>query len=157
MGNSGSGHSGALSITPATEADTAEISVLLGEIEHYYGGSPAPADPERVRRVLAADPPIARVLLARRGDRVLGFASYTVHWPAGVGTSLFLKELYVRGEARKLGVGRALMAELRALAAANDCSRVEWTADRDNPGALAFYAALGAEQHAGKVFFRAPL
>jgi hypothetical protein len=31
---------------------------------------------------------------------------------------------------------------------------VEWTADADNPAALAFYAALGAEPRDGKVFYR---
>ncbi len=34
------------------------------------------------------------------------------------------------------------------------CSRVEWTTDRDNGGAQAFYEALGFSVNAGKLFYR---
>ncbi|WP_317452967.1 GNAT family N-acetyltransferase [Streptomyces sp. CBMA29] len=56
--------------------------------------------------------------------------------------------------AQRRGVGRALLAELKRIAAESACSRIEWTADTDNPPALAFYEALGIEQKAGKVFYR---
>ncbi|WP_051951734.1 GNAT family N-acetyltransferase [Actinacidiphila yeochonensis] len=147
-----------MQITAATQADAEEISVILGEIEHYYGGSPEPADLEQVRRLLGSNRPAADVLLARDGDRVLGLASYSLLWPAaGADTSLYLKELFVREDARRRGVAGALMAELRAVATGLGYSRVEWTADRDNPAALAFYAALGTEPHTGKVFYRSTL
>lgn len=147
-----------MQISPATEADTHELSVLLGEIERYYGGEPTPGDPEQIRRALFSDPPAATVLLARDGDTVLGLASYSLLWPAaGADTSLYLKELYVRDSARRAGVARALMAELQKAAADSGCSRIEWTADTDNPTALAFYKALGAEPNTGKVFYRVTL
>jgi GNAT superfamily N-acetyltransferase len=145
-------------ISPATEADIDELSVVLGEIEHYYGGDPAPADPARIRRALFSPQPVATVLLAREEDQVLGLASYTFLWPAGgADTALFLKELYVRASARRGGVARALMAELRKTAANTGCSRVEWTADTNNPTALAFYKSLGADPRPGKIFYRVPL
>jgi GNAT superfamily N-acetyltransferase len=149
-------------ISPATEADTGELSVMLGEIEGHYGGDPSPRDPVRIRRALFSGQPVATVLLAREGDgggdgagAVLGLASYSLLWPAsGPDTSLFLKELYVREGARRGGVARALMGELRKVAAEAGCIRVEWTADTDNPSALAFYASLGAEHKADKIFYR---
>ncbi|WP_405584988.1 GNAT family N-acetyltransferase [Streptomyces sp. NBC_01190] len=49
------------------------------------------------------------------------------------------------------------MTELRKTAANAGCSRIEWTADTNNPAALAFYEALGAEPRDGKVFYRAAL
>ncbi|MGW6685181.1 N-acetyltransferase family protein [Streptomyces sp. NPDC054961] len=145
-------------IEQATERDVDIISVVLGEIAAYYGGKPTPVDPEQIRRALFGDRPAATVLLARDDDGVLGFASYTFLWPAsGAGTSLFLKELYVRESARRRGVAGALMADLKAEAVAAGCSRVEWTADTDNPPALDFYEALGAVPHDGKVFYRVAL
>nr|WSX48307.1 GNAT family N-acetyltransferase [Streptomyces sp. NBC_00974] len=145
-------------IEQAAECDVDIISVVLGEIAAYYGGNPTPVDPEQIRRALFGARPAATVLLARDDDDVLGFASYTFLWPAsGAGTSLFLKELYVRESARRRGVAGALMEGLKAEAVAAGCSRVEWTADTDNPPALEFYKALGAVPHDGKVFYRVAL
>ncbi|MFF3310467.1 GNAT family N-acetyltransferase [Streptomyces sp. NPDC002952] len=144
-----------MEISRATEADTEVISQILGEIEEYYGGAPTPGDPGQIRSNLFSAQPAATVLLARDGDEVLGLASYSLLWPAaGADTSLYLKELYVRTAARRRGVARALMSALREEAAGLGCSRVEWTADTDNPPALALYEALGVEQHQGKVFYR---
>ncbi|MGW7723092.1 GNAT family N-acetyltransferase [Streptomyces canus] len=56
-----------------------------------------------------------------------------------------MKELYVRDTLRPQRIGARLMDELRVLAAARTgCSRVEWMADRDNPGARAFYESRGS-------------
>ncbi|MFI5756642.1 GNAT family N-acetyltransferase [Streptomyces sp. NPDC051569] len=145
-------------ISEATAADVEAISEVLGEIEAYYGGEPVPGNPEQIRTALFGDRPAATVLLARDADDVLGLASYTLLWPAaGAETSLYLKELFVRSEARRRGVARLLMEELKAAAVTAGCSRVEWTADTDNPAALDFYKALGAQPRDGKVFYRAAL
>lgn len=142
-------------IEQATERDVDVISVILGEIEAYYGGKPAAGNPRQIRAALFGDRPAATVLLARDGEEVLGLASYSFLWPAaGADTSLYLKELYVRESARRCGVAGAFMEALKMAAAEAGCSRVEWTADRDNPPALAFYEALGAEPRGGKVFYR---
>lgn len=142
-------------IEQATEADVDVISVILGEIEAYYGGKPVSGDPEQIRAALFGDRPAATVLLARVGEQVLGLASYSLLWPAaGADTSLYLKELFVRESARRRGVAGALMEALRSAASSAGCSRVEWTADTDNPPALEFYKALGAEPRGGKVFYR---
>lgn len=145
-----------VTIRRAAAADVGTISVILGEIEAYYGGENVPGDLGQVRGALFGERPVATVLLAGQGDRVVGMASYTFLWPAsGADTSLYLKELYVRESARRSGVARALMDALRREATAAGCARVEWTADRDNPTALAFYQSLGAEERRGKVFYRA--
>lgn len=144
-----------MEISPATAADVETVSVLLGEIEGYYGGDSTPADEGQIRAALFGGRPHATVLLARDGIEVLGLASYTFLWPAaGADSSLYLKELFVREKARRRGVARGLMAAVREAAAAAGCSRVEWTADTDNPPALALYSALGVDQHRGKVFYR---
>ncbi|MEW2164436.1 GNAT family N-acetyltransferase [Streptomyces sp. NPDC007084] len=143
-------------ISKATEADVEVISVILGEIEEYYGGENIPGDLGQIRTALFSEQPAATVLLARDGETVLGLASYSRLWPAaGADTSLYLKELYVREAARRRGVARALMAELRKAAGRLGCSRLEWTADTDNPTALALYEALGVTPHQGKIFYRA--
>jgi len=94
-------------------------------------------------------------VLARDKAGLAGFAAYSFLWPAvGVTRSLYLKELYVAEEYRRRGVGKALMSALFDLARLHRCSRVEWTTDVGNGGALAFYEGLGLPVHAGKVFYR---
>lgn len=142
-------------IDPATPSDVAAISLLLGEIEAYYGGAATPADEGQIKSALFSDAPAANVLLAREGAEVIGLASYSFLWPAaGADTSLYLKELFVRETNRRTGVARALLTAVRAAASEAGCSRVEWTADQDNPTALDFYEAIGAQPNAGKVFYR---
>jgi GNAT superfamily N-acetyltransferase len=143
-----------VTISRATEADAERLSVLLGEIQAYYGGENRPGDLGRMRDALFGDRPVATVLLARDGEQVVGMASYSFLWPSGGGTSLFLKELFVRPSSWRRGVASALMDALRDAAAEAGCTRVEWTADRDNPPALAFYEALGATKKEGKNFYR---
>ncbi|GHJ39159.1 GNAT family N-acetyltransferase [Streptomyces sp. TS71-3] len=147
-----------MKINRATADDAEALSEILGEIEAYYGGQAVPGDLGQIRNALFGDHPVATVLLAREGAAVLGLASYSLLWPAaGADTSLFLKELFVIAGARRRGVARALMTALREEAAALGCSRIEWTADTDNPAALALYEALGVPQDDSKVFYRAAL
>lgn len=147
-----------MEISKATETDAEVIATILGEIDAYYGDPSVPGHIDQIKDALFGERPLATVLLARNGDDVLGFAAYTLTWPAsGPHTSLYLKELFVRAAARRKGVARALMAALREEAAASACARIEWTADTDNPLALALYEALGAAPHTGKVFYRVTL
>jgi GNAT superfamily N-acetyltransferase len=147
-----------VNVDKATEADLQTISDLIGEIEEYYGGTRLPGDVDQIRRFLFGPHPVATVLLAREGDEVLGMASYCFLWPAaGSDASLFLKELFVRETARRRGVASSLMDTLRQAATDAGCSRLEWTADRDNPPALSFYEALGAKARDDKIFYRTVL
>lgn len=145
----------------AQPGDEAAVAVLCAELDRFYGEEPEGTDGERaaqVRAALFADPPLARALLAWDGDALAGFASYSFLWPAaGLTSSLYLKELYVVESHRRTGLGRLLMDGLHEIAVARGCSRVEWTTDTGNPGAQAFYEALGARPKAGKIFYRAAL
>ncbi|MFD4788787.1 GNAT family N-acetyltransferase [Streptomyces sp. NPDC058459] len=147
-----------MQISEAIEADAEVIAQLLGEIEAYYGGPAIVPPVNEVRAALFGERPAATVLLARDADVVFGLASFTRLWPAaGSDTSLYLKELFVREEHRRAGVAGALMDAVAEAGRVAGCSRLEWTADADNPSALAFYEALGAKQNLGKVSYRQPL
>ncbi|MFC5148891.1 GNAT family N-acetyltransferase [Streptomyces aureoversilis] len=60
----------------------------------------------------------------------------------------------LRENARRRGITTALMDRVRQAATEAGCPRVEWTADQDNPTALAFYRALGIRPHNGKALYR---
>ncbi len=146
-------------LKPATPTDLDAIERLLKEMDAFYGATDF--DPPDVRRrqideALFGPVPAGTALLAWEGTDLAGFAAYSFLWPAvGLTRSLYLKELYVALAHRQTGVGRLLMRGLFDLAAEHGCSRVEWTTDTDNEGALAFYRALGTEMNGGKFFYRA--
>jgi GNAT superfamily N-acetyltransferase len=135
------------------------MAALLAEMDRYYGAASAEPLAERVRQIgeaLFASPPAAHALLAWDGGALAGLAAYSFLWPAaGLTRSLYLKELYVARAHRHRGTGTLLMTAIFEVASTHRCSRVEWTTDDDNPGARAFYEALGLPAHRPKIFYRA--
>ncbi|MEV8038490.1 GNAT family N-acetyltransferase [Streptomyces sp. NPDC086182] len=145
-------------IETATEVDTEILSRLLGEVEAYYGGTDTPADTAQIRAALFGPRPVATVLIARDGNDAVGFASYSFLWPAvGADASIFLKELFVRAPHRRTGVAWQLMNAVQQAGREAGCTRLEWTADADNPAALHFYEALGVDPRKDKPFYRLSL
>jgi GNAT superfamily N-acetyltransferase len=147
-----------MKLTDAAPGDETAIAALCAELDEFYGDTPEGTASDRaalVRDALFTDPPLARALLAWDGPTLAGFASYSFLWPAaGLTTSVYLKELYVADAYRRSGTGKLLMDALYRIAAGRGCSRVEWTTDTSNPGALAFYESLGIKPLATKVFYR---
>jgi GNAT superfamily N-acetyltransferase len=147
-----------ITIIPAESAHADALAALAEEMDRFYGATEVePLDLRRrqINESLFADPPSAHCLLAWDDERMVGFAAYSFLWPAiGLTRSLYLKELYVSGAARKKGIGRVLMQRLYQIAAKNECSRVEWTTDRDNVDAQRFYAQLGVPVKESKLFYR---
>jgi GNAT superfamily N-acetyltransferase len=142
-------------IRHATLDDVPELAGLLAERDRFYGVIHPDPDAAAIADALFGPVPAGRALVAAYDGAVVGLAAYSFLWPAaGVTRSLYLKELFVRATARRLGIGKLLMRELHAVAAEHRCSRVEWTADTDQPEAQRFYAALGAGVLATKLFYR---
>ena len=148
-----------IKVTPASPGDVLAIAGLLEQMDRFYGAVDAEPLDDRMRQIneaLFSSPPAAYALLARDGAHPAGVAAYSFLWPAaGLTRSLYLKELYVGEGYRRRGVGKLLMQALFETADKHGCSRVEWTTDRDNVGAQAFYEMLGLPQHPSKIFYRA--
>ena len=147
-----------LAVSPATEPDVPALAVLMEELDRFYGATdvePIGRRVEQIRGAILGPAPAAHVLLAKERDDVIGLAAYSFLWPAaGATTSLFLKELYVRQDQQRRGVGRRLMQAVASVAVAAGCSRVEWQTEDGNERAKQFYRSLGEPRHPGKVFYR---
>jgi GNAT superfamily N-acetyltransferase len=145
-------------VAPIEPSQVEAIAALAEEMDRFYGatgGEPLDVRIRQISQALFSDRPAAYALLAWEGDRALGFATYSFLWPAvGLTRSLYLNELYVAVAARRSGVGKQLMRALFETAVKLECSRVEWTADRENVDAQAFYELLGAPLNEGKLFYR---
>ena len=146
---------GVIEVRATTPDDVPSLAELLAERDRFYGVDRPDPDAAAIADALFGPAPAGRALVALRDGEVAGLAAYSFLWPAvGVTRSLYLKELFVRATAQRQGIGGLLMRALHAVAAEHRCSRIEWTADTDNPGAQRFYASLGAEALTTKLFYR---
>ena len=81
--------------------------------------------------------------VAVRGDDVIGFYIAFTHPSTWVmGEDCYLEDLFVDPAARASGVGRALMADVEAVARAKGCARLYWHTDIDNTRARALYDSI---------------
>lgn len=133
--------------------DHKALAALMVEMQgHYSVPCPPVAD---ILAGLAALPAGIDILVAVKGETVLGFASACNLYPGpGLQSGFFLKEIYVVDAARGAGLGRKLMAALAELALERGHRRIDWTADADDAALLRFYEGLGADAHTKKVFYR---
>lgn len=84
------------------------------------------------------------IFLALDGDHGLGFCQlYPSFASLGMRRIWILYDLYVAPEARRQGIGRALMERAREFGQASGASRLELTTAKDNLGAQALYESLG--------------
>ena len=90
------------------------LARLLSDMQAHYGSPDPPGGAEEMARLLTRDGErLPFALLAERDGALLGLATLTpVLFGGAFQWMLFLKDLYVTGQARGLGVGRALLAAM---------------------------------------------
>lgn len=85
-------------------------------------------------------------LIAEEGDQVVGYAVYFYNYSTWLGKNgIYLEDLYVTPEFRKLGIGKALLKQIAKIAVEKGCGRVEWSVLDWNTPAIDFYESLGAK------------
>ncbi|MCB1757526.1 MAG: GNAT family N-acetyltransferase [Gammaproteobacteria bacterium] len=147
-----------MEIKQLTAADHLDLLPAFVELQAYYFGDEA-ATPEQVRAYLLdglfSEQSGVRVSGAYSGSRIVGFATYTIMYPAPqLSGQLYMKELFVASEARGQSVGRQLMKYLARYAIDNRCVRLDWTAETTNPNAGRFYRSIGAPRMPEKEYYR---
>jgi GNAT superfamily N-acetyltransferase len=132
-------------IRAATPADAAALATMLRAINDEPGLRPELISPDSVLRDLIEDPR-ALVLLAEQAGEAVGFATAHASYDSGHSRwGMFLNDLYVAPQARRRGIGRALVGAVAAAARAEGGSFVWWNADAGDDLALRFHTTLGAE------------
>ncbi|MEN1729255.1 MAG: GNAT family N-acetyltransferase [Pseudomonadota bacterium] len=113
------------------------------------------ATPADVTQALFSDRPTAECVLAERDGETLGFALFFTNYSTWTGRpGLYLEDLFVRESARGLGIGKALLLRLAAIARQRDYGRMEWSVLDWNQPAIDFYESLGARPMAGWTVYR---
>ena len=136
----------ALRIVTATERDVPLILEFIRELAAYERHlDRVEATEARLHQTLFGAEPAASVIFAFDGDKPVGFAVFYFTYSTFAGLSgLYLEDLFVKPEARGLGVGRQLLRYLARLAKEKGCWRIEWAVLHWNQTAIGFYRKLGA-------------
>jgi GNAT superfamily N-acetyltransferase len=136
----------ALSIRPATSTDLPLIAALIRALADYEElADEVRFDEAVLGEKLFGPRPYAEVLIGELDGVPQGFALFFHNFSTFEGKpGIYLEDLFVRPEARGSGLGKALLAELAALALARDCARLEWSVLDWNAPAIRFYKKLGA-------------
>jgi GNAT superfamily N-acetyltransferase len=133
-------------------SDAAEIAALIRELAEYERlAHEAVATFEDVERAIFGADPVARVTMAEHDGVVAGFALWFPTFSTFLGRDgIWLEDLFVRPAYRRLGLGVALLQDLRS----RTTGRVEWAVLDWNQPAIDFYERLGAEPVPGWTRFR---
>lgn len=133
-------------IREATPADVPVILSLIKELAAYEREADAVvATLADIQAALFGDDPVAHCHVAEKDGEVVGFALWYRTFSTWQGKpGIWLDDLYVRPEARGLGIGRALLVELAKLAVDRGWTRFEWWVLDWNVDAHGFYRSLGA-------------
>lgn len=131
-------------IHTAIPEDAALIAPLFDAYRQFYE-QPADADGALAFITARLERGESVILLARRPDgRALGFCQLYPSFCSVLAAPIYvLYDLFVVPDARRLGVGRALLLAAEAHARATGHARMDLTTARNNLRAQALYESLG--------------
>lgn len=137
----------AIAIRPATAADVAEILRFIKALALYERGlDKVTATEEGLLRDGFGPHPFYECLIAELDGRPAGFALYFYNYSTWRGQpGIYLEDLFVEPEQRGLGIGKALLERVAAVAIEKGCRRLQWQVLDWNTPAIDFYVAMGGE------------
>ncbi len=136
-----------IELRAATAADVALIFAFIKELAEYEKlGHEILATESQIRATLFGERPVSEVVIASLDGTPVGFALFFPNYSTFLGRpGLYLEDLFVRSEARGLGIGRALLEHLARVAVERGWGRLEWRVLDWNEPSISFYKKLGAE------------
>lgn len=134
-------------IRPATPADVPQILAFIRALAEYEREPDAVTATEENLLADGFGPnPYYHCLIAEHAGRPVGFALYFFNYSTWLGRpGLYLEDLFVPPEFRGLGIGKALLKRVAAIAQEKGCPRLQWEVLDWNTPAIDFYRAMGAD------------
>jgi GNAT superfamily N-acetyltransferase len=134
-------------IRKATAADASQILAFIRALAAFERAPDAvTATEEGLIRDGFGPNPFFHCLIADCDGQPAGFAFYFFNYSTWVGRpGIYVEDLFVHPEFRGLGIGKALLKAVAAIALENGCQRMQWEVLDWNTPAIDFYRAMGAE------------
>lgn len=131
----------------ATKEDIPQILHFIRHLAEYEKLShEVIATEDKLRETLFGEKSFAEVLIAEvEPDQAAGFALFFPTYSTFLAQpGIHLEDLFVLSQHRNLGIGKALLTKLAAIAVARGCGRLEWNVLDWNKPAIEFYQSQGA-------------
>jgi GNAT superfamily N-acetyltransferase len=136
----------AFSIRAAELRDVVPIVAMIRELAEFeHLTHLLQVTPEKLRPHLFGERPVVEALVAEAAGEAVGFALFFTTFSTFLAQpGLYLEDLYVKPDHRRLGAGGALIARVGRIAVERECGRFEWSVLDWNERAIAFYEKMGA-------------
>ena len=137
----------ATTIRPAIREDIPQILRFIRALAAYEREPEAVTATEaELERDGFGPNPFYFCLMAEYDGKAAGFALYFFNYSTWLGRpGLYLEDLFIEPELRGLGIGKALLEQVAAIAVEKGCPRLQWAVLDWNTPAIEFYRAMGAE------------
>ena len=134
-------------IRDAQAEDADAVVALVHSLNLDEGNPPGPMTADDFRGLGFGAQRRFRTLLAEAQGRVLGYALFYPSYDTDFGAKgIYLQDLYAVQEARRCGIGRALMAAVARACRADGGCYLFWNALERNRAGRAFYGRIGARE-----------
>lgn len=132
------------------DANCSDISTLMEliRLKAEFDGSLdfVEATPKKLEETLFCENPLAFVLLAEINGNAIGFATYHQIYSTFLAQpGIWLDDLYIKADYRRLGVGEALIKRLCQITEKIEGGRIDWIVAVNNTPAIEFYEKMGAK------------
>ena len=133
-------------IRQAEIKDTKNILALIkGKAEFDDCLDSLLATEESISEAFFSNPPKSWAIVAEVDSQLVGIATYyNIYSTFKAKPGIWLDDLFIFQQYRKIGIGKALIRELCSIAKTNGCCRIDWIVSRDNANGKAFYESIGA-------------
>lgn len=142
-------------LRPAEPADMDQLIQLCAAHAAYEQSDYDPVGKsERLSGLLFAPNPNLHCRVVVQKGKLLGymaFARQVSTWDAGY--YVYMDCLYLKPEARGLGLGQMMMDEIKRYAQSENCHEIQWQTPAFNEGAIRFYKRNGAVAKSKERFF----
>ena len=135
-----------LTIRRAKPSDVTAIFELIKALAEYEKLSDAvTGSAEALEKHLFNEPPDAEAIVALWEGKAVGFALFFTNYSTFLTKpGIYLEDIFVLPEYRRLGIGKALLTTVAQIAFKRGAGRLEWSVLDWNEPAIAFYQSLGA-------------
>lgn len=131
-------------VREAVPEDAEALHALMGDLADALGDRSPRFGAMRAQLEKLLAEPGARVLVVEGAEDVVGAASLWIKPDLAHGDVVIeVPMLVVSGNARRRGVGKLLVKEIRRIAAEENAALIELVATKENDVARAFYMSLG--------------